>query len=976
MPADEASMRRDVGEMNAAGFIPVGISYDNRQMYLFYVKDADRRSSRWEVFPYASEDAARHDLAARLETGWFPAGFTVGAGRFWVLYLKGSFPATRARYVSCPIENESIRRTVEEGRREGLFPVGIDSIGDRLLMLLVHCEGPAPTNWSMGSFRLDASDATELVNAQLRDGYTPFDILVAGQRVNVFYLKLATPTLSSDVSPPLTISPPEGQEPDRAPVLPAAPRLTAPPMPPASVRTPREGTLTTSDRQRVTLRQISSGRGIVHEATVPDQPLAGFRLSVPAGAYDRLPTFAVTAATISSSTFEGVRPASPLVKIENGGGYSRDLMTVRIPAVVADDEFAMGFYYDAASRRLEAIPLVAADSQSVTVATRHFSSLFVGAIKLALLDRAVTTGKLDSGFRPGIDDWPFPNYGSYIEPLGHCAGQSLTALWYYVTRPDGPGTTLHLRGDRNGLRPSTPDLWEDDNLGYRFASIAQNAIDWENAANRLMFASEGVSDALTFRAFAYALHATGEPQQVVILSDSGGHDMIVYRVEANTLFIADPNYPGNNERRIVYDAARGRFRPYNSAANAREIAAGGGTSYDTILFGAKTATIEWNVLAARWREVQDRSIGRGVFPAYQFLWREGDGPWGALAESQVLNRSRIRVSARVGRSGGAMTLYRNGELIRPGTLVLDAGRNDLDGTVWGVRGKDLAYVDFTPITIFFNAVTLDPPRLEGEVDRDYEIEAKVENGPQSGVIFEWTVDGNRQAASGPAPTFRFPQAGRHLVGVVARGPRGEWLGTCSAVAVIAGATPSPPVAATGNLARLHATTRLHQLGISGGEHLATYGATSNMPAETRWEAGNFTAMHMLIDEAELPITWNGTRFTGSRRWTLPEVGDRFEAEVSGTVSPDGDRLVSASWTWRRYRLSTGLMTMDLAVDVTNFPGPGFRGHTSMASEITPQQAAASFRVIRCYTQNTARSWSYTAHDWARGSKPRLNIDFR
>jgi len=42
---------------------------------------------------------------------------------------------------------------------------------------------------------------------------------------------------------------------------------------------------------------------------------------------------------------------------------------------------------------------------------------------------------IDSGFRPGIDDWEFTNYGSYITPDGECEGQSLTALWYYDTSP-------------------------------------------------------------------------------------------------------------------------------------------------------------------------------------------------------------------------------------------------------------------------------------------------------------------------------------------------------------------------------------------------------------------------------------------------------------------------------------------------------------------------------------------------------------
>jgi hypothetical protein len=68
----------------------------------------------------------------------------------------------------------------------------------------------------------------------------------------------------------------------------------------------------------------------------------------------------------------------------------------------------MGSYHDPSSKKLEGMATVSQDADSLTVATRHFSSFLLSAIDKTLLKK-----DLDTSFRPGIDDWQSPNYGSY-----------------------------------------------------------------------------------------------------------------------------------------------------------------------------------------------------------------------------------------------------------------------------------------------------------------------------------------------------------------------------------------------------------------------------------------------------------------------------------------------------------------------------------------------------------------------------------
>ena len=470
-------------------------------------------------------------------------------------------------------------------------------------------------------------------------------------------------------------------------------------------RPPRPtGTVSTGPSLIVASQVVGTSGGGV-KVQKPGDPLDGLEIQIPAGAYSSDRQFNISSAPISGHDFgEYFQPLSPLITIENGGEYSNGLMTVRIPVEIPPDYFAMAFYYDEETGSLEGIPFVSADETSVTVATRHFSNLTVSGIENAVLDALLEAG-IDSGFRPGADDWQFTNYGSYIAPGGHCAGQSLTALWYYCERPDGVDPFLWGLYDKNGKEPATPDLWADDSYGYRFASTVHEDINWSSFENDFMFELRGASDELAFKAFAYGMQLTGEPQEVGIYSSAGGgHDMICYRVDRGNLYIADPNYPGNTERRIEY--SNGSFKPYNSGANAAEIEAGNGKAYETIQYCAKTATIDWARIAARWNEFKAGTIGNDRFPAYQIVVVDDENNAEPLVDGYVseLKKIRIRVDANVPLG---TKVYRNGVKVdrdANGKYELADGNNIIGVEIWGdvnndPQNRQWQYIDFQYINV-------------------------------------------------------------------------------------------------------------------------------------------------------------------------------------------------------------------------------------------------------------------------------------
>jgi len=521
---------------------------------------------------------------------------------------------------------------------------------------------------------------------------------------------------------------------------------TGPTRPHPPVRT---GTIATGTKTLVASQSIGTSGGTI-AVTKEGDALDGFVISVPANSYPDSRTFKVSSAPITKQTFgSDIDPISPLITVDNGGAYSEEIMYVRVPVKVPEDHFAMGFIYDEKSKQLEGIPLVGKDGDSVTLATRHFSSFFISMIKKALL-----TKDIDSGFRPGIDDWQFTNWGSFIASGGHCEGQSLTALWYYCTQPDGEGRCLYNRYDNNGNKPATPELWQDDSQGYRFCSVVQKeerfgtgkTIEdfWDNLAGKIWKLKDNkwqwvdvpgieIGDEATFNLFAYSIRATGEPQEVRIRSNAGGgHAMIVYKIVGNALYIADPNYPGNTERKIIYYSGEGNFKPYNSGANREEIDAGKGKAYETIIYSGKTTVVPWNTISQHWSEFKAGTIGNDKFPAYKIMYIDDKGAVLELSDGFTTDNKTLAIGvAKVNQFTSfqmAWEIYREGtrlEIDNEGQYTLKPGNNLLGICILGKVGNSWKYVDFKYITVNFKE---EEKGTGGNCGVDYSKLKKVEGG--------------------------------------------------------------------------------------------------------------------------------------------------------------------------------------------------------------------------------------------------------
>ena len=529
----------------------------------------------------------------------------------------------------------------------------------------------------------------------------------------------------------------EGDEPAGAALVPA--QQPDPDIPAAETTPVLKGTIQTRKPGKPVAKVIGQKGGIVTAGALT--------LDFPDGALAAKTKVSVTQATITGlggDAYGGaIQPASPLYTVAVGGapegapeGAPADdpaeavEVTVRYqrPPGAADGATAMAFYVEPETGILSPLAPLGDDGSTVTALAPHFSSIVIGLVDWARIPETV-----DSGFRPGVDDWGFDNYGSYPAPGGQCEGQTLSEIWYYETeRKAGGASALHGLYDNNGRPERTPDFWMDDADAYRYVadvhtSPIMDLATYLRTRNQGWAAPNGL---LTYNAMRAAIAFSGRPQMLRISPDGvvGGHTMVAYRVSPAGILVADPNYTGKL-RVVTWTAALSLLGPYSSGDSATSIAGKGETSYTHFAYVPWLSARTQLQMNLAWRDFEQGVAGDAVFDTYDLLV-VADQPDDAGnpvtvplvdGHTTTVSTASISVDFTGNPTGGALiAAYRGTRRVafwsNQVDIRLDPGANEIGIAVYGSHAgePDTSYMDFVRLTInLVDAATDEPAASAG-----------------------------------------------------------------------------------------------------------------------------------------------------------------------------------------------------------------------------------------------------------------------
>ncbi len=703
----------------------------------------------------------------------------------------------------------------------------------------------------------------------------------------------------------------------------------------------------------VVTQPVSSGGGTIKIDKAGD-PLNGMEITVEPNSFSSTKNFKVSYAEIKNHSLgDKFNPITPLISISYEGGYSEKPMEVKIPVSLPTGHFAMAFFYDDQTGEVEGLPVEELSSTSITVSTRTFSSASsltkrnstgdatnIGKMVISSISESLLNAQsiISSGFTPGIDDWEFVNYGSYIAAGGHCAGQSMAAMWYYYEKKLKGETSLFHKLDEVNDKTKPGLLWQDNPLGYRFASTIQEDFNWDGWVKDMEFRS--LFPNLVWNAFAYSMFLTGEPQSVLIRNsnDEGGHAMIVYKVNITEkkLYIADPNYPNNrvaddgSESIRTIDLVNGKFKAYETGLTA----GANSTTMDQIAYFGKTAYIDWSQLAVRWNEVLNKTIGNDRFPKYT-LWVE-DGSGYELSDGlntdadtlifhckstdclQYINGTDHYQDLEIYNDEGKFFCRADnkGRIIIP----LQPGQNKIGVYIKGARNNSLDnYVDFKWINVYRQNLYILPDPLNGKPDEEYEFVARTDGSAPKNAKYIWNFgdDTNPVTVSNDSTVkHTFTKEGEFTVIVE--------LYDNAINKKVGAAYASANIVKEGNLLNiLHTMTTF------------SVDASFDFLTPTGYEYSQGINFMKANDDT---LKWNGTSFSYDHASEEEYDNQGFKADyyyyVSGTVSSDGKTIleIKTKSVSIYYRYYEWFETHTEEMNFTNIPIIHYPGYQDWGGE--------------------------------------------
>lgn len=180
-------LEKEVSSYINNGYVPLGITYDNVELYLLYVQDWDFGLEAWSIEWYEGPDDIQNGITENMNNGYIPTGISHTGDLFYVLYVKVESSAEAWQLIPSGTDLQDVQREIQPIVQQGAVPVGITAYEGEYWTLLLDIPDTTVKYWRIESYETGAH--VDGINQNIEEGYMPWGIIYRHDRgVDILYV--------------------------------------------------------------------------------------------------------------------------------------------------------------------------------------------------------------------------------------------------------------------------------------------------------------------------------------------------------------------------------------------------------------------------------------------------------------------------------------------------------------------------------------------------------------------------------------------------------------------------------------------------------------------------------------------------------------------------------------------------------------------------------------------------------------------
>lgn len=184
---DLDTLKEEVTDYMENGYVPMGITYDNVELYILYIEDSSVKATAWSIEWYESPTELKKAITSNMNKGYVPSGITYTGDLFYVLYIKMKSSVDKWLLTPSAQDLQSVHDAIQPDIDNGYVPMGIATYEDEYWTLLLHIPGTTIKRWMIETYEVGKHG--DNIDAAIKKGYLPWgiDYRADSEEIDVLY---------------------------------------------------------------------------------------------------------------------------------------------------------------------------------------------------------------------------------------------------------------------------------------------------------------------------------------------------------------------------------------------------------------------------------------------------------------------------------------------------------------------------------------------------------------------------------------------------------------------------------------------------------------------------------------------------------------------------------------------------------------------------------------------------------------------